>query len=308
MTTTTPQLGQEPLDKQKAGDQDLTCWSVTTLIGCLDKPALIYWAAEQTALAAVNDLDQVRSLAERDPDDAVEWLKSARFRKPRGQRSAADLGTAVHKACETYALTGQRPDVDAEVGPFLDQFDRWAQRFQPTYQATEVCVYHPRYGFAGTSDAFLTIDGVPLIADYKTSRKSVDKKGKPTSPYPEVALQLAAYRHAELAAVWRPRRTEKFRRRYYLLSPEEQAAAVPVPSVEGGVCIHITPEHCEAYPVRCDEAVFERFLFVVEAARWAFEMSKDVIADAPLEAPEGTPEPTVPDPFAGLPGNEEVAS
>jgi hypothetical protein len=61
-------------------------------------------------------------------------------------------------------------------------------------------------------------------------------------------LQLAAYRHAEFAAVWRARRFEQYSRRYYLLNPEERAMALPMPKTDGGLVIHITPEHCDVYP------------------------------------------------------------
>jgi hypothetical protein len=47
---------------------------------------------------------------------------------------------------------------------------------------------------------------------------------------------------------------------------------VPVPTVTGGLCIHVTPEHCHAYIVRCDETVFESFLYVNE-------VSKSIIGD-----------------------------
>src|SRR5690606_2430853 len=146
--------------------------------------------------------------------------------------------------------TGRRPDVDDEVRPFLDQFDRWLQRFSPVYRATEVTVYHPDLGYAGTLDALLSIgdhgspaipgtDAVEFIGDYKSTRNVEDSRGQPTKPYPEqVALQLAAYRWAKYAAVWRPRRHERFRRRYYLLSPAERAMAQPVPRVDTGLVIH----------------------------------------------------------------------
>lgn len=284
------QLGQTPIEGVKPDADDLRHWSVTTIIGCLDKAAIPYWAAEQTALAAVRS---ARTLPERIEEEGVEsvvkWLRDARFRRPKDERSATELGTAVHDACERYALTGSRPDVDAEVEPFLDQFDRWCQEFQPSYQAAEVTVFSPTYGYAGTCDAFVTIDGVRFIADYKTSRKSFDAKGNPTGPYPEVALQLAAYRYADMAAVWRPRRMEKFRRRYYLLSQAERDLAVPVPEVDTGLVIHITPDHCDAYPVQCGPDIHRAFLFVLEAARWQFDLSKNVIG-APL-----------------VPVNEEVA-
>ena len=281
------ELGQAALDGVKPADDDIRHWSVTTIIGCLDKPALLYWSAEQTAIAACNAAGSLTQRLEEDGEEAtVKWLRDARFRRARNVRTAAELGSEVHEACETYALTGTRPDVDEEVAPFLDRFDEWCQAFQPSYQATEVAVYSPSYGYAGTCDAFLTVDGVRFIVDYKTSRKSFDAKGNPTHPYPEVGLQLAAYRHAELAAVWRPRRMEKYRRRYYLLSEAERAAAVAVPEVDTGMCLHITPEHCDAYPVQCGPDIHERFLFIQEAARWQFEVSKTVIGDPLVPAKE----------------------
>lgn len=300
--TTTASIGQEALDVDKANEDDLTLWSVTTIIGALDKPALLYWAAEQTADAAIDNLATWQAmLADRGREEAVKWLRDARFRRPKTKLGAAPLGTVTHKVCETYALTGSRPsrefvadlveyeggrqvDVHSEtklVLRLLDQFDGWLHRFQPSYQATEVCVYSPTYGYAGQTDGFLTVDGVRCIIDYKTSREPRDSRGNLKTPYPEqVGLQLAAYRHAEYAAVWRPRRTEKFRRRYYLLGPAEREMAVPVPEVDTGLVIQITPESCEAYPIRCDEPVHTAFLYTVEAFRWMQETSKTVMGTA----------------------------
>ncbi len=277
------ELGQPALDGQKPADDDERHWSVTTILGCLKAEGLLYWTAEEAAKAAVNSAASLQARIEEEGREAViKWLRDARFRRAKGERTAAELGTEVHAACEAYALTGQRPDVDAEVQPFLDQFDRWAQEFQPVYQAAEVTVYSPSYGYAGTCDAFLTVGGVRCIVDYKSSRKSFDNRGNPTTPYPEVALQLAAYRHAEMAAVWRPRRMEQYRRRYYLLGAAEREMAVPVPEVDTGLVIHITPDHCDAYPVECGPDIFEAFLFIQEAARWQFQTSKSVIG-RPLE-------------------------
>lgn len=307
VTADTVDFGQEIVDVKKPDDGDIQMWSVTTIIGCLDKPALMYWSAEEAAKAALANERTWKAIAdEQGHDEAIKWLRDARFRRPKGLLSATALGSVIHAACEEYALTGVRPgparlgelvkfespqmadgDVTtcaAEVVPFLDRFDEWLDRFQPSYQATEVVVYNPTYGYAGTSDAFMTVDGVRAIVDYKSSRKDVDARGQLTTPYPEVALQLAAYRHCEFAAVWRPRRFEKWRRRYYLLSEAERQMAVPVPEVDGGLCIHITPERCDAYPVRCDETVFQAFLYVQEAARWSFQQSNDVIGQA-MEVP-----------------------
>jgi len=276
--------------------EDLTLWSVTTIIGVLEKPALLYWAAEQTALAAIHSEATWRGkLTDDDPAcqhldatcDAVKWLRDARFRRPKGKLTAAERGTAVHEACENYALTGTRPQVEPFVTPYLDSFDDWLQRFQPSYQATEVAVYHPNLGYAGTCDAFLTIDETRFIVDYKTSEKTTDGRGKPTRPYPEqVGLQLAAYAHAEQAAVWRPRRVEKFRRRYYLLSPDEQALAQPVPEVDTGLVIHITPKTCDAYPIDVGRKAFDGFLAALDLFRWSEQDSRTVMGHPLTPAPK----------------------
>lgn len=300
MTALDERLGQGEVDVDKPADGDLTLWSVTTLIGVLDKPALLYWAAGETASAAIDDHDVWQAMMRRGRDEAWKWLRDARFRPQRAQLRATDLGTVFHDCAEKYALTGTRPDragieelirhhggkdvdVRAEAEPVLAmlyQFDRWLQRFTPAYQATEVAVYSPKWGYAGTCDGFITLDGFRAIIDYKTSREPVDSQGKAKTPYPEqVGLQLAAYRHAEFAAVWRPRMYEYYKRRYYALSESERAMAVPVPECDGGICIQVTPESCEAFPIRCDGEVHRAFLNVIEAFRWVNETSKTAMRD-----------------------------
>lgn len=264
----------------KPAEDDLRFYSVTTLIGALDKPALLYWAAEEAAKLAVSVAPSLKfRIQEEGPDAVVKWLRDARMRPPKGQRSASELGTAVHDACEEYALTGIRPDVDEEVRPFLDRFDEWAQNWQPEYLAAEAAVYNKTYGYAGTLDAIAVIDGQKVLLDYKTSRKSVGSDGKPSHPYPEAALQLSAYRHAELMATWRARRFEKYRRRYYLLNTDEEKLGEPMPTLDGAVVLHITPEHADLYPVRADEAVFEKFLYAIEVFDWTNDLAKKVIGE-----------------------------
>jgi len=278
---------ESPVDVAQPEAEDVRLWGVTTVLGVLDKPGLMWWAAGMTADAAIAIAQTLPKRVEEEGRDAVwDWLRRAQFRKARGKRSATELGSLVHAACEDYAITGERPPVEPDVAPFVDQFERWCDLWQPEYQAAEMTVYSPKWGYAGTCDAFLTINGMPVIADYKTTAKA-DEPDKPAGPYPEVALQLAAYRFAECAAVWRPRRHELFRRRYYLLGADEREMSVPVPAVDGGLVIHITPEHCHAYPVRCDEAVFDAFLYVLETARWHLETSKTAIGERLVHPSEG---------------------
>jgi hypothetical protein len=298
---TTAELGQAPMDLTAPADDDLVLWSVTTIINVLDKAGLMWWAAGMTADAAIDSQKTWQAmLEEQGRDEAWRWLRSAHKRRPKNQLSASDLGTVVHDLCEQYALKGERPNTDyvsdliyRKGGEFVDldsetavaqrmvnQFEKWANHFSPSYQATEVCVYSPKFGYAGTADGFLTIDGTRFCIDYKTSRDPYDGQGRPKTPYAEsVALQIGAYVNAEMAAVWRPRRFEKQSRRYYALSPAEQELAVPVPEVDTGLVIQITPEDCSAYPVKCDASVHRSFLYVLEAARWVNETSKTVMSE-----------------------------
>lgn len=140
-----------------------------------------------------------------------------------------------------------------------------------------------------------------LIFDIKTTAEDRTAGGKIKAPYPEVGLQLAAYRFAELAAVWRARQSEQFKRRYYLLSETEKAMGVPVPEVDGGVAILLTPTRYAVHPVRCDEEVHESFLHIVDAAHFAFDMA-DRVVGAPMIPPHVNPRVADDrDPFDGLP-------
>lgn len=274
----------QPRDEQPvaAGADDMRLWSVTTILGESDSNrGLIEWSKGEVAKAAVASLETLTAMARNEGEEAaVAWLRGATDRPGRrGERTNVQLGSAVHAACEDYALSGIRPEVDSEVAPFLDRFEEWCQRFSPAYEAAEMTVYSPTYGYAGTLDAVLKVDGMSVVTDYKTSRNDRDSDGKLRRPYPRVALQLAAYRYAELAAAWRPVRSQKqWSRRYYLLSPEEQTDAIAVPPVDGGLCLYITPARCEAYPARCDESIYEMFLFCVEVARWR-EMAPRVLGE-----------------------------
>jgi hypothetical protein len=306
MTQTETHIEQPPIDITGPATDDLQLFSVTTIIGILEKRGLLYWSAELAAEAAIDSEQTWKAmLAERGRPEAVTWIRDAFNRRPKTALAAADLGTTVHKCCEYQALSGQQPtpdfiadqvrkhgtattDVDAEtavVEAMMEQYDNWCQQFQPEYLAAEMTVYNPSFGFAGTLDAVTVIDGVRFITDTKTSREAYDKKGQPRGPYPrENGLQLAAYRYAEFAAAWRPRRFEKNFRRYYALGPTEleSGGIVKVPEVDTGLVVFITPEFCHAYPTQCGEEAFRAFGHCLEMFRWA-EITSPTIQSPPLE-------------------------
>lgn len=150
--------------------------------------------------------------------------------------------------------------------------------------------------------AFLTMlaTRTRVIFDLKTSASDTLADGKLRTPFAEVGLQLAAYRWAELAAVWRARQCEQFKRRYYLLSETERALGVPVPEVDDGVAILLTPTRYAVHPVECGPEVHELFLHVVDAAHFTFEVGPHVVKP-PMIPPPRPADHDDADPFEGLP-------
>lgn len=260
-----------------ADDQRL--WSVTTILKSYgDSEGLINWTASETAKAALRYQNTWRAmLNDTDEDEVARWIAQKRY-DTRHERSATKLGSAVHAAIEHQVVTGHRPTLgddlggdlgvyDPELEPYMDSFDRFLNHAQPQFEAAEMTVYNPQYGYAGTLDGIAVIGGQRFVIDYATSKQSFDGKGKRKAPWRDKAPQITAYRYAEFAAVWKARKHEQWGRRYYLLSEDERSQAIPMPQVDGGLCVHLTPRHADGYPVDCSEATFEDFLYIIETHR-----------------------------------------
>lgn len=248
-------------------------WSVTTIIGGgLPKPALLPWGIKSVAEVAVAKRKTLMAMTgecERSgactPEDwcsvcdaAVRWLKSSPYQK---RDKAADLGTRIHEAAEAYKLGKPAPPWPDDIAPTMEQYERWLLAFAPTFDQVEQTVYNRSQRYAGTLDAIVTLsDGKRLLIDYKTGK----------SIYPEVGLQLAAYRFAE-----------------YMRLPDNSEEKVP--EVDGAAVLHLTPDSWQFIDVRADDEVFAAFLYARETFRFMEETSKTVIGQALLPTNTMTP-------------------
>lgn len=236
-------------------------WSVTTIIGSgLPKPALLPWGIKSVAEGAVTKRSVLTEmLAACDTptectkgnfcdacDQTIRWLKSTPYAH---RDKAADLGTYVHDAAEAYVLKKPFPAWPVLVKPRMDAFVQFLADYSPVYEATEASVYNRSEKYAGTLDAIATIGGRKILLDTKTGK----------GVYPEVGLQLAAYRHAEFIGL-----------------PDGSEA--PMPPVDGAAVLHL-PESggYQLLEVRADQTVFTAFLYVRECFRFQEELSKGVI-------------------------------
>lgn len=142
------------------------------------------WAAK---IAAEYAAENINRLASRSGPEIIEEVKQAPWRK---RDDAADRGTAIHAAIEAYVKDEPLPenltDEQAECAFHLEQFLR-ANNIK--VKASEMTVFSPRFGYAGTLDLWGWVGDGETILDFKSS----------AGVYPEYSVQLSAYHHAEFA-------------------------------------------------------------------------------------------------------------
>lgn len=235
---------------------------VTSVIGMLPKDFLRYWAAKEVAQTAVDELGTLVQMVLNDPSAAVDHLKKA---PDRNTRKAADIGTAAHDLFERQARGETLGRVHPDLEPFTRHFDEFLQVAQPEYHFLEETVWSDKHGYAGSFDAFATINGERVWIDNKTTRSGIHE---------EVGIQLAAYRFAE-----------------HIL--REDGSRVPMPKADGGAVLHVRPEGWKLVPVRADEEMFEVFLHLREIFRYEKEVKSTVVGREVFSGP-GDAAPTGP--------------
>ena len=236
---------------------------VTSIIGMLPKPFLMYWSAKLTAELAVDSLPFVAQMAERDRQGTVDYLKGA---SRRYTATRADLGSRAHDLFERMIRGESIPGrVHPDLEPYRELFADFLTAVNPELVRAEDCAWSDEHGYAGSFDAILRIwvdadrkptpdrSGTPLLlmVDWKTSADT----------YPDVALQMAAYASADR-----------------IISPD--GTSEPMPEMDGAAVLHITADQWALKPVRIDADVFDVFLTLRKIFIWDREISKTVIGRA----------------------------
>ncbi|MEU1200130.1 hypothetical protein ABZ446_28445 [Streptomyces sp. NPDC005813] len=229
-------------------DGDIKVPGVTSVGGMTPKDYLMYWAAKESAEAAVTNWDIVSELVQRDPAGAVDYLKNAHRRK---SKAASDLGSAAHDLFERLARgeTLNLRHVHVDVKQHVRWFMEFLDKVQPEFLYLEETVWSDTHRYAGSFDAIAKVDGETVIVDWKTSK----------SIYDSVALQLSAYRYADRIIL------------------AESGESVDVPEMAGGAALHVRPEGWALHPVQCDESVYETFLHLRGVFDWESVGKKRVI-------------------------------
>lgn len=208
---------------------------VTTILSDgVPKPALINWAANTTADAAVNRWDELAHLP---PAKRLDALRRARYDE---KDAAANRGTAVHGFAENL-VNGQPVQVPDELAGHVESYARFLDEFTVKALHVEFSIASYRWGYAGTGDliADITQGGLTrrLLMDVKTNRSGI---------YGETALQLAAYRYADV-----------------LLDGDGEQ---PMPPVDGCAAIHVRGDGYSLIPVTAEQAQHRLFLHAQQVA------------------------------------------
>jgi len=161
-------------------------FGVTSIVGIIDKPALMYWAAKMSAERFKDLIKPGKSYGEVELATMYDEIKGA-HRRPSGRAKAT--GTIVHEAIEAIInalIAGDAPPerpVDDVVNKCIDSFASWVKNHEVKFLQAERKVYSQKYNYAGTLDVLAEVDGNLTVADIKTS----------AAVYPEYHFQNVAY-------------------------------------------------------------------------------------------------------------------
>jgi len=164
--------------------------SVTTIVGVIDKPALIYWAVNETVGYLKDVLQPNTPYNEMQIEAILDDAKSARFRK---SQKALNIGSQAHDWVERYikskVLKTPEPSIPdyPPVAYAVHSFLEWeAEQSDIEYISSERRLYSFEHMYSGTVDITLRVGGELVVADLKTSK----------GIYPEYFLQCSAYAKA----------------------------------------------------------------------------------------------------------------
>lgn len=218
---------------------------VTTILNDgMAKPALVQWSADQAASYAVEHHDELQALP------LAKRVDKIRYAHRDTLRTASTRGTDIHSYGEKLVAGVEVQVPDPIRGP-VEQYARLLDAWGIEPIAVETPLANVQYRYAGTADLWCRVgarDGCKALVDIKTGK----------DVYPETALQLAAYRYADL---WQPN------------GPESESTQVPV--VDRVYVAHVMPDDARMVPVVATPAEHRTFLYVQQVAKWSRSVRRD---------------------------------
>jgi hypothetical protein len=217
---------------------------VTTLIKQgVPAPALMYWAARSVAeFVADSEPGAIDVMRRTGRQAMIRALKGVPFAK---RDNAAARGTEVHHYAELL-IKGHNVDVPDHLTGYVQSAVDFMNEWRPAPVCVEAVVASRKWRYCGTVDLICDLpDGRRALMDYKTTGSGI---------HGETALQLAAYRHAEV-----------------FVNGEYELPLAEL-KIDCAYAVWLTPDKYEVIPVQTDEKVFAYFLHAAYVGRRADEM------------------------------------
>lgn len=158
--------------------------SVTKILGIVNKPALVAWAAN-SAIDYVSKQIEAGELYDEIQLESI-W-DAGRKNHYQKKTDAGTIGSFVHNWVEDY-IKGKKPamPVNVDLQEAIKKFLGWKIDNEVEFLTSEQVCYSKKYNYTGTLDFICKIDGKLYLGDLKTSK----------GIYPEYLMQTAAYRKA----------------------------------------------------------------------------------------------------------------
>lgn len=159
--------------------------SVTKILGIINKPYLIPWAAKVTTEKMA---ELIKPGVAYDEIQLLDMLAQAKRASYAIKVSAGDIGTLVHSHLEQI-IKGENPGelVHEEAKNAVNRFIDWVNKNEVKFLLSEQMVFSKKYNYCGTLDFACRIGGKLILGDIKTSNQI---------SYTEYGAQLSGYKIA----------------------------------------------------------------------------------------------------------------
>lgn len=217
--------------------------SVTTVIkGGIPQPWMGPWAAKMSAEFMCANWYRLSKLPH------AERIAEAKQAHIDYANEKGAIGDIVHDIVDCWGKGEPYPEVPKDITSYVDRFIDFLIEKQPRFIENEVTLWSREYGYAGTADFIIEVDGKVLLADLKTGK----------SLHSEIGLQLSALSHCD----------------FILRADGEE---VPIPHIDGLYGLHLRPRSWKLVEIKESDACFTAFLAAQSIMKWTAETAPKVI-------------------------------
>lgn len=148
---------------------------VTSILGVIDKPALIQWSANMAVDYVASNLMSAITYP-LDNNKITEVFNLARKAWAKNRDSAGGIGTQCHYWIEQFVkakINGSEyiPNYESEnVKKMVEKFIEWSVNENITFLLSEQKIYSTEHFYAGTVDIVFEKGGKKYIGDIKTAK------------------------------------------------------------------------------------------------------------------------------------------